>query len=61
MTNLRSVSLKARIFISFFGILLLMLFTYIFIGGRFITRFTEKRQRSDTGHAASLLFSFLAV
>lgn len=47
MTNLRSVSLKARIFISFFGILLLMLFTYIFIGGRFITRFTEKQLADD--------------
>ncbi|MDO4336716.1 MAG: histidine kinase [Eubacteriales bacterium] len=47
MTNLRRVSLKARIFISFFGILLLMLFTYIFMGSRFITRFTERQLADD--------------
>lgn len=41
------ISLKIRIFISFFGILLLMLFTYIFTVNRFITRFTEQQLNED--------------
>lgn len=43
----KQFSLKIRIFVFFFGILLLMLCTYIFAISRFITRFTERQLNSD--------------
>lgn len=48
-SNRKKLSLKLRIFIIFFGILLLMLCTYSFTVTRFITRFTEK-QLNDVYH-----------
>lgn len=41
------LSLKTRIFLFFFGILLLMICTYIFVISRFITRFTEEQLNAD--------------
>ena len=43
----KNLSLKTRIFLFFFGILLLMICTYIFAISRFITRFTEEQLNAD--------------
>lgn len=43
----KRLSLKKRIFIFFFGILTLMVCTYIFVISRFITRFTIERLNND--------------
>ena len=43
----KGLSLKKRIFLFFFGILILMVVTYVFTIGRFITRFTEERLDTD--------------
>ena len=47
MKYFRKISLKARIFIVFFGILILMLGSYVFTVTRFITRFTTKQLNDD--------------
>lgn len=43
----KSFSLKKRIFIFFFGVLLLMICTYIMVISRFITRFTQERLNTE--------------
>lgn len=45
--SLKNISLKSRIFISFFGILLLMAGSCFFTISRFITRFTETQLNDD--------------
>lgn len=43
----KPISLKTRIFVTFFSILLFMIFSYTFTINRFITRFTEKQLNDD--------------
>lgn len=47
LSNLKNISLKSRIFISFFSILLLMAGSCFFTISRFITRFTETQLNDD--------------
>lgn len=47
VSGLKNISLKSRIFISFFGILLLMAGSCFFTISRFITRFTETQLNDD--------------
>ena len=41
------ISLKMRVFIVFFGVLFLLVGSYLFIVTRFITRFTTKQLNDD--------------
>lgn len=47
ISNIKNISLKSRIFISFFSILLLMAVSCFFTISRFITRFTETQLNDD--------------
>lgn len=47
MHHRKKISLKIRIFIVFFGLLFLMLASYLFTVSRFITRFTTKQLNDD--------------
>lgn len=47
MNRFQKISLKKRVFIVFFGILFLMLGSYVFTVTRFITRFTARQLNDD--------------